>query len=96
MTSAAPAAAPEPRATTDTWRPTPAFLRSCVAAAAVVIALVWRRPDVLVLATPLVVVAVWSAIVRPRVTPVVAEQISARTVREGDGVTWRARVAGGR
>jgi len=76
------------------WRPTPAFLRACTAAIAIVIALVWRRPDLLVLVTPLAVVAVWSAVTRPRAAPQLVAGTEPRTIREGDATVWRGAVSG--
>ncbi len=52
-----------------TWRPTVAYFRGAVGAVAMVaFALVWRRPDLLVIATPLAVVTAWSLLTRPRTT----------------------------
>ncbi|MFN8024401.1 MAG: DUF58 domain-containing protein [Acidimicrobiales bacterium] len=51
-----------------------------------------RRPDAIVLAAPLMVVAAWGAWRRPTSDPVVVQSIDHATLREGDGTTWRVRV----
>jgi uncharacterized protein (DUF58 family) len=61
---------------------------------AIVIALVWRRPDVLVLTTPLAIVAAWSALTRPHTTPRAVERIGSRVLREGDALVCRIAVCG--
>ncbi len=72
------------------WRPTIAHLRSSLAAVVmVVIAVVWRRPDVLVLAMPFAIVAGWSVVARPPLVPVVRHELANSTVREGDVTLWR-------
>ena len=48
------------------WQPTPALLRSvAVAVVLIVIALIWRRPDLLVIAAPFAIVTAWSSLNRP-------------------------------
>ncbi len=79
----------------EPWRPTVAHLRATVGAVTLVgVALVFRRPDVLVLATPLVAVAGWSVGRRPSGAPVLVEGVASPTVREGDATAWRARLTG--
>lgn len=79
--------------TLDTWHPTVAHLRavlgSLVLAGAAVLG---GRPDLLVIATPLVAVGVWSSIVRPRVAPTLEVALDHVTVREGEATTWHARL----
>lgn len=91
MTAPAPTAvrAGRPRP----WQPTAAHLRACLAAAPIVVALVWRRPDLLVLATPLAIVAVWSALTRPPVAPRLTDRLGNHILREGDATTWRGVVS---
>ncbi len=75
------------------WRPTTALFRSVVAATLLaVVAVLWRRPDLLVLATPMAVVSVWSILGRPTERPTVQEQTANPVVREGDATSWRATV----
>jgi uncharacterized protein (DUF58 family) len=80
---------------TATWRPTVAFFRASVGAVAMAaFALVWRRPDLLVIATPLAVVTAWSLLTRPSTTPEFVEDLEHRTIREGDATTWHGAVSG--
>ena len=51
-------------------------------------AVLLRRPDLMVLAAPLLVIAVWSAWLRPSADPVVTERLGHDTVREGEATTW--------
>lgn len=62
--------------------------------ALVVVAVLWLRPDLLVLATPFAVVAVWSAVTRPDAPPVFEDGLDNVTIREGDATTWRGTVTG--
>lgn len=77
------------------WRPTVANLRAIVGAIVLVtIALVWRRPDALVLGTPLAVVAAWSLLTRPTSAPSLDDRLGNSTIREGDATTWHGDVTG--
>ncbi len=78
------------------WQPTAAQVRagSSGAILAIVGALV-RRPDAVVLAVPLLVIACWGALRRPRHEPVITETIDHATVREGEATTWRIEVSRG-
>ncbi|MDV3221733.1 DUF58 domain-containing protein [Intrasporangium sp.] len=58
-----------------------------LAAAASVAAVVGRRPDLLVLAAPLVVAAIWGQLARPRGGAVAEVTMSTGTLREGDVTT---------
>lgn len=55
----------------------------------IIIAVVWRRPDVLVIASPLTIVAAWSAATRPTTVPEVDNVLGPSSIREGDAATWR-------
>ena len=71
----------------DRWQPTPALVR-CLALVllTVPVALLWRRPDLLVLVTPMAVVLVWSVVTRPRTVPTRTVALSHAQVREGEQV----------
>lgn len=74
---------------TNGWRPTPAHARavlgSLILAAAAVLA---RRPDLIVIAAPLVGVSIWSVALRPSSVPEIDQRLGNTTVREGDTITW--------
>lgn len=77
------------------WRPTVAYFRAAVGAMAMVaFALIWRRPDLLVIATPLAVVTAWSLLTRPVVSPSFTERLGHPTIREGDATTWHGAISG--
>ena len=83
------------RGAAGAWRPTIAFVRAAVVAVVLIgIALISRRPDLLVLATPFAIVTAWSASTRPGATPDLEDRIGNPTLREGDATTWRAWVSG--
>ena len=71
----------------DSWRPTPALVRClsvvllCAAAA-----LLWRRPDLLVLASPFAIILTWGLVSRPRDVPGRDFALSHGQVREGEQV----------
>jgi uncharacterized protein (DUF58 family) len=66
------------------WRPTAAHLRAVgIAALAAFAAVLGRRPDLLVIVTPLVVAAVWGQLARPRVALTATAVLSEPTLREG-------------
>lgn len=70
-----------------------AYYRSAVIAVALVAAaLLFRRPDLLVLATPAAVVAVWSALTRPTQVPAFEHLLGQHAIREGDATSWRVEV----
>ena len=73
-----------------TWRPTAAHVR-CVLLAAVlmVVAVLARRPDLLVIAAPFGVIAAWSTMSRPVRLPVLQRRLGESTVREGEATTWK-------
>jgi uncharacterized protein (DUF58 family) len=51
-----------------------------------------RRPDLLVLATPFAGAAVWAIVRRPTEVPSVQQTLGHHTVREGDATTWHIMV----
>ena len=72
-----------------TWGPTAAHARAVgLGLALLIIGVLGTRPDALVLATPLVVVATWSALRRPGRHPSVDDRLTHHVTREGDGLAW--------
>jgi len=79
--------------TTDGWLPTTAHVRAILGGTFLAVAAVLaRRPDLLVLATPFAVVATWAATAKPTVTPTVRHSLGHALVREGEATTWHVRV----
>lgn len=78
------------------WRATPAHARA-VTLGLVVVAFgaVMRRPDAVAFGTPLVIVAVWSMLRRPRTTPIVHAWLRHSVLREGQTTAWTATVEPG-
>ena len=77
------------------WQPTVALFRVSVGAVVLVaIALIWRRPGLLVIATPMAVVTAWSLLTRPGVPPSLDDRLGHSTIREGDATTWHGVIAG--
>ncbi len=77
------------------WRPTVAYFRAAVGATVLIVcALIFRRPDLLVIATPFAVVTAWSVLTRPTSQPTVDERVGHRTLREGDATAWRGAISG--
>lgn len=75
------------------WTPTHAYLRAvAVGAVVTVLAVVLRRPDVLVLGTPMLLVAGWSAFRRPHRIPTATSTLSHHSLREGEATRWRTTV----
>ncbi len=82
-----------PAAAFDEWKPTAAYFRAAAVAVALVVgALVWRRPDLLVIAAPFAAVSAWSSITRPGGTPTLEATVGHPTIREGDATRWRGRL----
>lgn len=80
--------------TVGEWKPTMAYYRAAVVAIGLVaLALLFRRPDLLVLATPPVVVTVWSVLTRPERIPVIEDRLGHGTIREGDATSWLTSVS---
>lgn len=72
------------------WRPTTAHTRALIGGLLLaVVAVLGRRPDLLVIATPLAGAAVWAAMTRPSTPPTVHQSIDHRTLYEGQATTWR-------
>ena len=85
---------PDPTRTSP-WQPTAALLRTVALAVALIsIALFWRRPDLLVIATPFAVVTAWSTLTRPTNAPTFGDAIAHSTLREGDATVWRGTIDG--
>ena len=71
---------------TGGWRPTAALTRASLASTTFgVLAVLTGRPDLLVLAAPLLVHAVAAFLRRPRVEPAVRSRLGTGSVREGEG-----------
>lgn len=77
------------------WQPTRAHLRACVLGVGWLgAALIAGRPDLAVLATPFVAIAVWSVLTRPRSAPALTSRVEASRMREGQSTTIRVRADG--
>jgi uncharacterized protein (DUF58 family) len=71
------------------WHPAPALFRSVATSSILIVAaLVWRRPDLLVIATPFAVITAWAMMTRPTRTPVLADAVVHPAIREGDATRW--------
>jgi uncharacterized protein (DUF58 family) len=72
------------------WHASPVLVRAALGSAALsVVAVVVGRPDLLVLAAPLLVHAVGAVVGRPRRTPAAAVRLGTPYVREGEGTLVR-------
>jgi uncharacterized protein (DUF58 family) len=70
------------------WQPTHAHLRAVgLAAACTLLAILTRRPEILVLGVPFIGAAAWGAARRPRVAPHVELELAEATVFEGQVTT---------
>ena len=77
----------------DCWRPTTAHARALLGGVLLAfVAVLARRPDLLVLATPLVGAAVWAVMLRPLCLPEVRHSIGHGAIREGEATTWHIEV----
>lgn len=75
------------------WRPTAAHVRAVgLASAAAFIAVLSRRPDLLVIVAPLVVAAVWGQLRRPDEALTAEAALSETTLREGEAASLVVRV----
>lgn len=75
------------------WRPTAAHFRSTLLGVlGAVVAVATNRPDLLVLATPWLVVTTWAWIRRPRDRVTIAATLGHATVREGEATVLRSTV----
>jgi uncharacterized protein (DUF58 family) len=73
-----------------------AHLRAAtVAMVAALAAVVWRRTDLLVLASPFAAVVAWSLLTRPTSTPTLTSGIDDHILTEGDATNWHASLDGG-
>ena len=69
------------------WEPTAAHVRAVVlASGSILIAVIGRRPDLLVIAAPLVVAALWGQLSKPRGTITATATLAESTLREGESV----------
>lgn len=83
----------EPRPGEVPWEPTTAHLGALVLAVLVpLLAMLLRRPDLIVLAVPFAAIAGWAIATRPRGIPAASGQISPSVVGEGQPIGWRAYV----
>jgi uncharacterized protein (DUF58 family) len=77
----------------DCWRPTTAHARALLGGLLLaVVAVLARRPDLLVLAAPLLAAAVWAVVLRPTGVPEVHQSVGHGVVREGEATTWHIAV----
>src|SRR5262249_22557290 len=77
------------------WRPTAAHFRAAsVAVVTLACALIFRRPDLLVIATPPAGLTAWGVLMRPKSQPAFECTLGHRTVREGDRTLWRCSISG--
>ncbi len=77
------------------WRPANAHLRAVGAAIALLgLALATHRPDLVVMATPFIVIAAWGTLTRPSAQPVVSTRLGLRSLREGESTYLHYQVAG--
>ncbi|KGN34743.1 hypothetical protein N802_01390 [Knoellia sinensis KCTC 19936] len=78
------------------WRPTPAHARVVVVGLLLVSAgVLMRRPDAVALASPLVIVAMWSHLRRPTTAPLARAWLRHTVLREGQTTAWTATVEPG-
>jgi uncharacterized protein (DUF58 family) len=76
------------------WRVTSAHIRALFLGLLLVgLGVVLRRPDALVLGTPLLLVGLWATVTRPTRSPVVHARIAHPLLREGQATRWVATVS---
>ena len=86
MSTRQAAASPGPALVSAGWRPTASLVRAALTSAALAtVAVVFRRVDLLVLATPFLVHAAAVVVRRPQRTPRVASRLGNSALREGEG-----------
>ncbi len=67
------------------WRPTNAHVRAVAGGIAMLaLSLATHRPDLVVMATPLVVIAAWGTFTRPSSEPALSSRLGLRSLREGE------------
>lgn len=77
------------------WTPTAAYERAAIVGLGLLVAgVALGRPDAVVLATPLVVIAAWAGLRRPRHLPRAEATSGTLTVHEGQDFAWSAHVHG--
>jgi uncharacterized protein (DUF58 family) len=75
------------------WRATWAHARAvALGTLGPLVALVFHRPDVVVVSTPLVAIATWAVLTRPRGEVRVSQRLGRTTLREGESLALRCRV----
>ncbi len=81
-----------PRPTAE-WQPTPSHARAVIVALVLItIAVLARRPDLVVLGAPFAAAAVWGAVARPTTVPTVRQRLGHGVLDEGDTTTWHVQV----
>jgi uncharacterized protein (DUF58 family) len=76
---------------TARWRVTPAHVRALLLGLLLVaLGVLLRRPDALVLGTPLLIVGLWATALAPTTSPVVRAGIQHPVLREGQATLWSA------
>ncbi len=79
----------------NTWRPTPALVTSAaVSGGLLILAVLASNPGLVVLATPLVAITIWSILTRPTSHPRVGTIRTSRQTTEGVVQQWSARIEG--
>ena len=77
----------------SSWQPTTTLVRAALSSGAfALLAVVLGRPDLLVLAVPLLLHAVAAVVRRPATVPTTASRLGATAVREGEGVNLHLEV----
>ena len=84
---------PSPTSGLAVWRPTAAYLRAVGVGGALVLASVLTgRPNLVVLALPLIVLAGWARLLRPASTPTVQVRTAPARLRETGTAQWTAQI----
>ena len=88
MSTRQAAASPGPALVSAGWRPTASLVRAALTSAALAtVAVVFRRVDLLVLATPFLVHAAAVVVRSPQRTPRIASRLGNSALREGEGTS---------
>lgn len=67
------------------WKPTHAHVRALATGGGLIaVAVATHRPDLVVMATPLIVIAAWGAATRPPSEPTISSRLGLSSVREGE------------
>lgn len=76
------------------WRPTHAHVRALGAGLGVLgLAIAIHRPDLVVVATPFLMIAAWGTATRPSSEPVPSSRLQLRSIREGEATYFHYHVA---